>query len=200
MSSKPKIDFFKGDNWEECTTFIQAIREAAWAEGKLRDPAWMADLASLYFSSRALSWHAKLTPEVHQDWFKLQAALVDRWAPADEDDDSHLQPAPAAAPKPVGGNGSDSVLHGVLKAVPDDGRVPPSYVRLVSSSGTCDLAKDRGAALCVCLHSRSKPGLLEWTTGLGRLNVLVVSNSFVGAVASHWERVWLGHFGDRFIR
>lgn len=45
----------------------------------------MADLASLYVSSRALSWHAKLPLEVRQDWFKLEEALVDFWAPANKD-------------------------------------------------------------------------------------------------------------------
>ncbi|KAG8902435.1 hypothetical protein FRC00_007971 [Tulasnella sp. 408] len=86
MASNPKIKFFKGSNWDECIAFIQAIRAAAWAEGKLRDPAWMADFSSLYFSHKSLPWYSKLPIEVRQDWFKLEAALVDRWAPDDEDD------------------------------------------------------------------------------------------------------------------
>lgn len=81
------VDFFKGNDWEDCTAFIQAIRQAAWAESRLQDPLWMANLASLYFSGRALSWHAKLPLDVRQDWFKLEGALVDRWAPADEADE-----------------------------------------------------------------------------------------------------------------
>lgn len=81
------VESFKGDNFEECTAFIQAIRQAAWAEGRLRDPAWMADFASLYFSSKATSWHAKLPLEVRQDWFKLEGALVDHWAVAEEDNE-----------------------------------------------------------------------------------------------------------------
>ncbi|KAG8960520.1 hypothetical protein FRC00_000144, partial [Tulasnella sp. 408] len=139
MASKPKtssqanglylpVDSFRGNNSEECTTFIQAIREAAWAEGKLRDAAWMADLASLYFSSKAMSWHAKLPVEVRQDWFKLEVALVDRWAPADEGDE-FTQPVPAVAPKTSGADRNDGVMHGVLKAIPDDSQATPSYVQ-----------------------------------------------------------------------
>lgn len=67
--------------------FIQAIRATAWSEGRLRDPAWMADFASPYFSSKALSWQSKLPLEVRQDWFKLETALAGRWGPADEDDE-----------------------------------------------------------------------------------------------------------------
>lgn len=165
MTSKPKISPFKGDNSEECTAFIQAIREAAWTEGKLRDPAWMADLASLYFSGRAMTWHAKLPLELRQDWFKLEGALVDRWALAEEDDDSHIQPVPAAAPKLAGGDGNDSVVHGVLKVLPDTDEVPfePAYITFVSD--LCFLTEDRGDALRVRFNSGSKPGLLEWTNG-----------------------------------
>lgn len=173
MSSKPKIELFKGDSWEECAVFILAIREAAWSEGRLRDPGWMADLASLYFSSRALSWHAKLPLDVRQDWFRLEESLVDFWAPANN---PQIQPAPAAAPKQVGADGRDSVLHGVLKAVPDGLGSKPSF--LTSGTGTCTLSEDRGSALHVRFSSRSKHRLLECDSG-----------SICSWLAIHWRDV-----------
>lgn len=159
MSGKPKIESFKGDNFEECTAFIQAIRQAAWAEGRLRDPAWMADFASLYFSSKATSWHAKLPLEVRQDWFKLEGALVDHWAVAEEDNDSHIYPAPAAAPMPVAGDNSDPVVRGILKVIPDDITSEPAYVK--RGTATCSFSGDRETALRVIFNSRSKYGLIE---------------------------------------
>ncbi|KAG8919130.1 hypothetical protein FRC01_001467, partial [Tulasnella sp. 417] len=158
-----QVDFFKGDNWEECAAFIQAIRAAAWSEGKLRDPAWMADFASLYFSSKTLSWHSKLPLEARQDWFKLEEALVNRWASANQDDDSHIRPVPAAAPNPVRGDVSSSVVHGVLKVVPYDTLVTPSYIQFATGWRNCGSTEDRKGALHMCLHSQSKPRLLEWT-------------------------------------
>ncbi|KAG8902440.1 hypothetical protein FRC00_007976 [Tulasnella sp. 408] len=174
MSSKPKVDLFKGDSWEECTAFILAIREAAWSEGRLRDPGWMADLASLYFSSRALSWHAKLPLEVRQDWFKLEEALVDFWAPANKDVE-FMQPAPAAAPKQVGGDGRDYIFRGAFKAIPDDLESKPFFI--TPGKETCTLSEDRGSALHVRFSSRSKHGLLEcdvsFITFLIRYRVLI---------------------------
>ncbi|KIO21304.1 hypothetical protein M407DRAFT_29080 [Tulasnella calospora MUT 4182] len=149
-------------------SFIQAIRSAAWKEGKIRDPAWMADFASLYFSHRALAWHSKLPLEIRQDWFKLEASLVDRWAPADpgEDDGWQIQPAPAAAP----------MRAGLLKVVLDPFGTPP-YVQSNASfyvqfdeveSVICTMTVDdseysKNLALRVRCNSRSKVGLLEWS-------------------------------------
>ncbi|KAG8896879.1 hypothetical protein FRC00_005137, partial [Tulasnella sp. 408] len=50
-------------------------------EGKLRDPAWMADFASLHLLDHAFTWYFRLSPEVQQDWPQLQAALFEKWIP-----------------------------------------------------------------------------------------------------------------------
>lgn len=60
------------------------MRERGWKEGKLRDPAWMADFASLHFSSEALKWHSFLSLDVRHDWYKLEMALVERWGKSDD--------------------------------------------------------------------------------------------------------------------
>ncbi|KAG9046989.1 hypothetical protein FS837_003279 [Tulasnella sp. UAMH 9824] len=199
MSSKPKIELFNGNNSEECTAFIRAIREAAWTEGRPRDSAWMADLAALYFSGKAMSWHGKLPLDVRQDWFKLEGALIDRWAPADEDDDSHIQPVPAAAPKPAGINGGDYVVYGVLKIVPDDVSVAPSYVK--RNPRTCGPTPDREAAVHVRFHLRSNYGLLELTTAVGKFGNFMACTALERQESGPFRIVYkLGRFNDGFIR
>ncbi|KAG9007695.1 hypothetical protein FRB90_009267, partial [Tulasnella sp. 427] len=74
---------FRGNSWEECSDFIQSIRAAAWKEGKLGDPTWMADLASIHFELDALAWYSHLESDVQADWSKLQVALVDHWSAPD---------------------------------------------------------------------------------------------------------------------
>lgn len=64
-----------------------AIRARALWEGKQRDPAWIADFAAPLFWRKALSWHGRLPQDVRQDWFKLEAALFDRWPEPEEDDE-----------------------------------------------------------------------------------------------------------------
>lgn len=80
------VDAFKGTDWEECNTFIRALRLRALWEGKQRDPAWVADFAAPHFSHKALLWHSRLPQDVRQDWFKLETALLERWAPPEGDE------------------------------------------------------------------------------------------------------------------
>lgn len=178
MSSPPKIEFFRGDSWDDCVSFIQAIRTAAWDAGKLRDPAWMADFASLYFSYKALSWHSKLPLDIRQDWFKLEGALVDRWAPADEGDNLQIQPAPAAAAIPPDRGDGDRAVCGFLKVIRDNDPVASSYVTFNSRNySVCTLTDDRESALRVRCTSLSRLGLLEW-----------INDSSCSWLAVHWTR------------
>ncbi|KAG9023430.1 hypothetical protein FS837_005815, partial [Tulasnella sp. UAMH 9824] len=85
MSTSQDVQPFEGKNWAECNAFIRSIRAVAWKEGKLRDKAWMADLASVCFSNEALKWHARLPAEVQEDWAKLEAALLDHWSTNKDD-------------------------------------------------------------------------------------------------------------------
>ncbi|KAG8961364.1 hypothetical protein FRC05_006232, partial [Tulasnella sp. 425] len=81
-----------GTSGAECEDFIQSIRETAWKEGKLQDALWMANFAFLHFSGHALKWHSDLSPDVKQDWDKLEKALLERWPPpADESDSEKAQ-------------------------------------------------------------------------------------------------------------
>ncbi|KAG8937664.1 hypothetical protein FRC00_002791 [Tulasnella sp. 408] len=86
MASAPEVERFEGTKWEECHDFIAAIRARALWEGKQRDPGWMADFAAPLFWGKALSWHGQLPRDVRQDWFELEAALLKRWSPPEDDD------------------------------------------------------------------------------------------------------------------
>ncbi|KAG8913421.1 hypothetical protein FRC01_004553 [Tulasnella sp. 417] len=80
MTATENVQEFKGESWTACSTFIRSIRAAAWKEGKLRDMAWMAELASVYMADKALVWHSRLPDDVQEDWSKLQAAMIDHWS------------------------------------------------------------------------------------------------------------------------
>lgn len=100
MSITPNVELFTGASWPECQAFVRNIRTVAWKEGRLRDGAWMADAASMFFADEALRWHSELPLDIRQDWFKLEAALVKEWYPSIDGPTNNLriQPTPAAAP------------------------------------------------------------------------------------------------------
>ncbi|KAG8928759.1 hypothetical protein FRC00_001663, partial [Tulasnella sp. 408] len=85
MSSAPHVECFKGTDWEECHEFVAAIRARALWEGKQRDAAWKADFAAPLFWRKALLWHSQLPEDVREDWNKLEAALLKRWPPPEDD-------------------------------------------------------------------------------------------------------------------
>ncbi|KAG8913955.1 hypothetical protein FRC00_001200 [Tulasnella sp. 408] len=86
-SPPPKVEIFKGTNWEECHKFILAIRTRALWEGKHRDSAWKAAFAATLFWHKALLWHSRLPEDVQEDWSKLEIALLERWPPPEDDDE-----------------------------------------------------------------------------------------------------------------
>ncbi|KIO16979.1 hypothetical protein M407DRAFT_33375 [Tulasnella calospora MUT 4182] len=114
MSSAPRVERFKGTGWEECHEFIVAIPARAFWEGKQRDSAWIADFAATLFWRKALSWHGQLPQDVRQDWFKLEAALFDRWSEPEAHDEPQINPTPAAAPSLNPNDKANHPLQGVL--------------------------------------------------------------------------------------
>ncbi|KAG8940775.1 hypothetical protein FRC04_005044 [Tulasnella sp. 424] len=81
------VSTFTGNGWTELEAFIRGIRAIAWNEGKLQDPLWMANYASLHFSGKALRWHAELPEDTQESWRKLEVAMVARWPPPDDSED-----------------------------------------------------------------------------------------------------------------
>lgn len=164
MSLVPKVDPFKGTDWEECNGFIRALRFRALWEGKQRDPAWIADFAAPHFSHKALVWHSRLSQDVRQDWFKLETALIERWAPPEEGDDTATVPTPAAASPVKHVKRAENQLQGVLKAVLNESNV--SYYVKLGSSGVCYcLTRGTAEALRLRCNSLSDVTLLERTDG-----------------------------------
>ncbi|KAG8941872.1 hypothetical protein FRC04_004049 [Tulasnella sp. 424] len=78
---------FMGRDGYECEEFIRAIHKVAYAAGKIRDDAWMADLALACFSGKALRFYQSLGPEVQCNWQLLRPALLTKYARPDDDDD-----------------------------------------------------------------------------------------------------------------
>ncbi|KIO33894.1 hypothetical protein M407DRAFT_17163 [Tulasnella calospora MUT 4182] len=164
MSSEPHVDLFKGTDWKECDTFVRALRSRALWEGKQRDPAWIADFAAPHFSYKALLWHSRLPQDVRQDWFKLETALLERWAPSEEDDETTIEPTPAAAPSINSIQRPERNLQGVIKAVVD-GSNDSYYVDFENGSGYCGLTRDVTEALRIRCNSLSDATLLERIDG-----------------------------------
>lgn len=144
MSSTQDIQPFKGGSWKECAAFIQRVRAAAWKEGKLRDPAWMADFASLHFLDYAFVWYFALPLEVQQDWSQLQAALLEKWSPPGGDDFAEPPNGSAAEDAP-----SEQLYHterAILKVMVA-GKAEPHYIAVLSDDKNLGLTGNAEEAL-----------------------------------------------------
>ncbi|KAG8941818.1 hypothetical protein FRC04_004060, partial [Tulasnella sp. 424] len=86
-SGSGKILFY-GESAEEAEDFIFAIKERAYAEGKQKDNAWIADFASICFAKKALRWYEELNEETQSDWKLLRQAILAKY--------NHVQPSSTA--------------------------------------------------------------------------------------------------------
>ncbi|KAG8907598.1 hypothetical protein FRC01_007639 [Tulasnella sp. 417] len=67
---------FTGESAEEAEDFIQAVNKRAYAAGKHKDNAWIADFAYPFFSRKALRWYEDLDEAVQSDWKLLKRAIL----------------------------------------------------------------------------------------------------------------------------
>ncbi|KIO28416.1 hypothetical protein M407DRAFT_22462 [Tulasnella calospora MUT 4182] len=67
---------FYGESSKEAEDFIFAIKERAYAEGKQRDNAWIAEFVSICFAKTALRWYEELDEDVQNDWRLLKRAIL----------------------------------------------------------------------------------------------------------------------------
>lgn len=140
----------------------------------------MADFASLCFSNEALKWHSRLPTDVQEDWFKLEAALVDRWSM--EEDDSGcveiqpIQPTLAAAPIQVIKEGFDAAKCGVLRVVIQGYSASGLYLA-GNGSDACELTNTIGDALRIRLGRQSEFVIME-----------VIGAPYHSWVGIHWSR------------
>ncbi|KIO20034.1 hypothetical protein M407DRAFT_30294 [Tulasnella calospora MUT 4182] len=167
MSTTQDIESFTGSGWKECSAFIQRVRAVAWKEGKLRDPDWMADFASLYFSDDALAWYCLLSPDIQENWPKLQAALVKQWSPSGGDvrsEPPNVPIAAAAAPSGIVNDKIDYLDRGILKASVT-GKQEALFVYIHPTSKVCNLTNSPENALRFRFNSQSNSQLLECADG-----------------------------------
>ncbi|KIO27893.1 hypothetical protein M407DRAFT_22811 [Tulasnella calospora MUT 4182] len=168
MSIIHDVQAFKGDSWEACSAFIRSIRAAAWKEGKLRDVVWMADLASVYLSDKALVWHSRLPEDVQEDWSKLQAAMIDRWSLVG-DEVKEGSPDSPTTPRVVPLEKKDitvpmTPLRGILKVVVE-GSGAVYYVETPINKDTIVLTDDVRRAFNVRGQTAPELPFLEWSDG-----------------------------------
>ncbi|KAG9018602.1 hypothetical protein FRB90_011209 [Tulasnella sp. 427] len=70
---------FTGGSAEEAEDFIFAIKKRAYANGKHKDNAWIAEYASICFAKKALRWYETLDEETRNDWTLLKRAILDQY-------------------------------------------------------------------------------------------------------------------------
>ncbi|KAG9030613.1 hypothetical protein FS837_003225 [Tulasnella sp. UAMH 9824] len=175
MSSTQDIQPFKGGSWKECGAFIQRVRAAAWKEGKLRDPAWMADFASLHFLDYALVWYFSLPLEVQQDWSQLQAALLGKWSPPSGDDFAEPPNGSAVADAPS--EQLDHMERAILKVVVA-GKAEAHYVGVLSDDKNLGLTGNAEKALRFHFNPHSDLTHFELIV---REKTMLVARSSLGA-------------------
>lgn len=67
---------FTGESANEAEDFIQAVNKRAYAAGKQKDNAWIAEFAYPFFSRKALRWYETLGEEIQNDWKLLKRAIL----------------------------------------------------------------------------------------------------------------------------
>ena len=75
------VDFqFSGGNGLSYDEFLQRIRRIAFAMGKSRDSAWLADLFSVHLSGNPAKWFENLDDTTQQDWNLLKREFLKKYA------------------------------------------------------------------------------------------------------------------------
>lgn len=169
---------FLGNDGQECEEFIRAIHNAAYAGGKIRDDAWMADLALTYFSGRALRYYDSLEPEVKRDWSLLRQALLARYPPLD-DDENEAQPRGLRMPRtPILMEGQIPSRTGRIRVIGvnsvDSGYLGNGETAITTSLGA-------GASATEALSFCYKPG-----RGLSEIEIRC-QNGKSQVLGLHWE-------------
>ncbi|KAG9041037.1 hypothetical protein FS837_012805 [Tulasnella sp. UAMH 9824] len=84
---------FTGQSAEEAEDFIQAVNKRAYAAGKQKDNAWIAEFACPFFSKKALRWYDGLDEATQNDWKLLRSAILAEFTAA--------PPVPSPLPSPA---------------------------------------------------------------------------------------------------
>ncbi|KAG8966547.1 hypothetical protein FRC05_002620 [Tulasnella sp. 425] len=81
---------FTGESAEKAESFVQAVHRRAFAAGRQKENAWIAEFACTCFSKKALRWYDTLDAETQNDWKLLRRAILGEYTAS--------PPAPATVP------------------------------------------------------------------------------------------------------
>ncbi|KAG9020817.1 hypothetical protein FS837_007873, partial [Tulasnella sp. UAMH 9824] len=81
MGDSPTLEF-SGKDSDECENFIAAVMRLAFAQGKQRDDAWIADFVASRLTKDALRWWIKLDEETQTSWKLLRRAMDLKYLPS----------------------------------------------------------------------------------------------------------------------
>jgi len=160
------------------------VRVHAFRNDKADDDFWIAKQIYPCFRGKALRWYLKQPRNVREDWELLQQALTQEWPLVEEE--SSIQPTPAAAPSPstdLGVSSERAKSRGAIAAAPRTGIIS---VRLTGDStflgylskrlsdggsndrdyirGSFTVTTDKQESLKVMLHPTQTPGV--WRLGV----------------------------------
>ncbi|KAG8963922.1 hypothetical protein FRC00_004489 [Tulasnella sp. 408] len=111
------VPFFTGKSAEEAEDFIQAVNRRAYAAGKQKDNAWIAEFAYPFFSRKALRWYDGLDEATQNDWKLLRSAILAEFTEG--------QPAPSVVP-----SAAPAVISSLLRDTPA-APPPPAVTKMV---------------------------------------------------------------------
>lgn len=81
LGDVPSLEF-SGKDSDECDNFISAVMKLAFAQGKQRDDAWIADFVATCLTKDALRWWIKLDEETQGSWKLLRKAMDLEYQPS----------------------------------------------------------------------------------------------------------------------
>ncbi|KIO16579.1 hypothetical protein M407DRAFT_33773 [Tulasnella calospora MUT 4182] len=99
------VPYFMGESAEEAQDFIRAVNQRAYAAGKQKDRAWIAEFAYPFFSRKALVWYDGLDEGTQDDWKLLRSAILAEF--------TGQQPAPSTVP-----SAAPAVISSSLRSTP----------------------------------------------------------------------------------
>ncbi|KAG8894843.1 hypothetical protein FRB99_000952, partial [Tulasnella sp. 403] len=161
---------FRGIGGVECDSFVRHVRRKAVNEGKLQDPAWMANYAAGAFAGDALRWYDTLDKETKGNWDLLQTALFLKYPASDVQSPlSHFSrqgasttitspaPIPAAAPVPLGQGRFAPGVTAFIEVTADGGPELSGHVsRFLQTDGRHVVTKLKSERLCVLAVASEK--------------------------------------------
>ncbi|KIO26926.1 hypothetical protein M407DRAFT_196371 [Tulasnella calospora MUT 4182] len=206
---------FSGTDGLEAEKFIRAVRKVAFSQGKIEDPRWMAQFASICLEGNALRWHTTLDNETKNDWALFESALLKQYpeepryerassreppsaisdsipTPAAAPPSSSSPPAPSAPPKVVsfGSSATDRAIPRTLSANPVKGLIRVESGGPSSAQGYLSRMPDRVGRHIITKSKDSMALQVQYHPSFLPINLKLLNST---TRFSHLTGMWYGN-------